>query len=102
MSKYEYLGRYAEAYDEYESLKRQLGLSAAQIGVEQKRLSWTQPTCQLEVSDIVENLLVLVARHKELHLQFIHCVERLNQYAELCGKARICLKVRFDVSRSCA
>lgn len=89
MDKYEVLGRYSEAYDNYLKLKRQLELLGVQLVSQCREFAYCKPTDQTRVVECATDIELLFEQHKELNAQFIDCVEKLNRYAELCGKPGI-------------
>lgn len=94
MNRYECLGRYTEAYEEFERLERLLKLSVEQIAAVSLDFSLSNQLYQDESMEILESLSILVEKHKKLNKELVERVEQLNQLAESCDKPAIRLYKR--------
>ncbi|THA06722.1 hypothetical protein [Rodentibacter pneumotropicus] len=95
MNKYEALGRYIEAEEEFNILRKERELLIEQIDstfLKLKNLNYTRSEPIQGINDITERTEILLPKLKETNEKVRLKAEQMNQYADLCNKPKIDIK----------
>lgn len=95
MNKYEALGRYIEAEEEFVALRKERALLVEQIDstfLKLKDLNYSRSEPSKGINDIIERAEILLPKLKELNGKVQLKAEQMNQYAELCNKPQVEMK----------